>query len=37
VENMMKISRLFRKEKYKEFKKNESDMLLDDYDEFNLL
>ena len=37
VDNMMKISRLFRKEKYKEYKKNETDNLLDDYDEFNLL
>lgn len=37
VDNMMKVSRLFRKEKYKEFKKNQTDILLDDYDEFNLL
>ena len=37
VDNMMKISRLFRKEKFKHFKKDETDILLDDYDEFNLL
>lgn len=36
VDNLLKISRLFRKEKYKEFKKNETNMLLDDYDEFKL-
>jgi hypothetical protein len=37
IDNMMKISRLFRKEKYKDFKKTETNMLLEDYDEFNLL
>ena len=36
VDNMMKVSRLFRKQKYKQFKKVETNMLLDDYDEFNL-
>ena len=36
VDNLVKVSRLFRKEKYKEFKKNETNMLLDDYDEFKL-
>ena len=36
VENMLKISRLFRKEKFKEFKKNETTDLLKDYDEFNM-
>jgi len=37
VDNMMKISRLFRKEKFKDFKKNETTDLLEDYDEFNFL
>lgn len=37
VDNMIKISRLFRKEKFKEFKKNETSTLLNDYDEFNML
>ena len=37
IDNMMKVSRLFRKEKFKDFKKNETDTLLDDYDEFNFL
>lgn len=36
VDNLMKVSRLFRKEKFKEFKKNETEELLKDYDEFNL-
>lgn len=36
VDNMMKISRLFRRENFKEFKRNETNMLLDNYDEFNL-
>ena len=37
VDNMMKVSRLFRKEKFKDFKKKETDNLLEDYDEFNML
>jgi hypothetical protein len=37
VDNMMKVSRLFRKEKFKQFKKNETSNLLEDYDEFNFL
>ena len=37
VDNLMKISRLFRKEKFKDFKKNETSELLEDYDEFNFL
>lgn len=36
VENMMKISRLFRKEKYKELQKIETTNLLENYDEFNM-
>lgn len=36
VDNFTKISKLFRKEKFKEFKKNETNILLNDYDEFNL-
>lgn len=36
VENTLKISRLFRKEKFKEFKKNETIDLLENYDEFNM-
>jgi hypothetical protein len=36
VENTLKISRLFRKEKFKEFRKNETIDLLEDYDEFNM-
>lgn len=36
VDNMMKVSRLFRKEKFKEFKKNETIDLLENYDEFNM-
>lgn len=36
VDNLLKVSRLFRKQKFKEFKKKETDMLLNDYDEFNM-
>ena len=36
VDNLTKVSKLFRKEKFKEFKKNETEDLLKDYDEFNL-
>ena len=36
VDNMMKVSRLFRKEKFKEFRKKETDSFLNDYDEFNM-
>lgn len=36
VDNLIKISKIFRKEKFKEFKKNETEDLLKDYDEFNL-
>lgn len=35
VDNMIKISRIFRKQKFKENKKNETDELLNNYDEFN--
>ena len=35
VDNYIKISRLFRIHKFKEFKKNETSMLLENYDEFN--
>ena len=37
VDNLVKISRIFRKEKFKDFKKIETISLLDDYDEFNFL
>lgn len=36
VDNMMKISRLFRVEKYKQYKIKETKELLENYDEFNL-
>ena len=36
VYNLVRISRIFRKEKYKEFLKNETLDLLNNYDEFNL-
>lgn len=36
VDNKMKISRLFRQEKFKQFKKEETAELLKTYDEFNL-
>jgi hypothetical protein len=36
VDNLVRISRIFRKEKYKEFLKNETLDLLNNYDEFNL-
>ncbi len=36
VDNMMKISKLFRIEKYKQFKSDETKELLENYDEFNL-
>jgi hypothetical protein len=36
VDNYQKISRLFRSHRYNEFKKNETTMLLEFYDEFNL-
>jgi hypothetical protein len=37
VDNMTKISRLFRKQKFKDSKNAEANILLEDYDEFNLL
>jgi hypothetical protein len=37
VDNLVKVSRLFRKEKFKQFKKDETEDLLNDYDEFNML
>lgn len=37
VDNLIKVSRIFRKEKFKDFKKIETTSLLDDYDEFNFL
>lgn len=36
IDNYMKISRIFRLHRYKEFKKNETSVLLETYDEFNL-
>jgi hypothetical protein len=36
VDNLVRISRLFRIEKYKQFKKEETTQLLEEYDEFNL-
>lgn len=36
VDNYMKISRLFRIHRFKEFKKNEASIMLETYDEFNL-
>ncbi len=37
VDNLLKVSRLFRKQKFKHEKKKETDLLLEDYDEFNML
>lgn len=37
VDNLTIVSKLFRKQKFKEFKKNETEDLLKDYDEFNML
>jgi hypothetical protein len=36
VDNLVKVSLLFRKHKFKDFKKNETQKLLEEYDEFNL-
>ena len=36
VDNLLKVSRLFRKQKFKHDKKKETDILLNDYDEFNM-
>ncbi len=36
VDNMVRISRIFRKQKYMDYKKEETINLLEDYDEFNL-
>jgi hypothetical protein len=37
VDNLVRVSRLFRKEKYKDFKKQETQQIIEDgYDEFNL-
>lgn len=36
VDNLLKVSLLFRKQKFKDFKKQETVQLLQDYDEFNL-
>ena len=36
VDNLLKISRLFRIEKFKQFKTDETAELLKNYDEFNL-
>jgi hypothetical protein len=36
VDNLVKISRLFRMEKFKQFKTDETTELLKNYDEFNL-
>lgn len=36
VDNLVKVSLLFRKQKFKDFKKQETARLLDEYDEFNL-
>jgi hypothetical protein len=36
VDNLVKVSLLFRKRKFKDFKKQETARLLDEYDEFNL-
>jgi hypothetical protein len=36
VDNLVKVSRLFRIEKYKQFKTTETSELLEEYDEFNL-
>lgn len=37
VDNMTKVSRLFRKQQFKDSKNIEANILLEDYDEFNLL
>jgi hypothetical protein len=37
VDNLMKVSRIFRKEKFKDSKKIETISLLENYDEFNFL
>jgi hypothetical protein len=37
VDNMTKVSRLFRKQQFKDLKNIEASILLEDYDEFNLL
>jgi hypothetical protein len=37
VDNLTKVSRIFRKAKFKDFKKTETNSLLEDYDEFNFL
>lgn len=36
VDNLIKVSLLFRKQKFKDFKKQETVQLLEEYDEFNL-
>lgn len=36
VDNLVKVSLLFRKQRFKDFKKQETARLLDEYDEFNL-
>lgn len=36
LDNMIKVSRVFRKQKVQEYIKNETDILLNQYDEFNL-
>ena len=37
VDNLVRVSRLFRKEKFKDFKKQETQQIIEDgYDEFNL-
>ena len=36
VDNMVRVSRVFRKDKFNEIKKKEDENLLDSYDEFNL-
>lgn len=36
VDNLVKVSLLFRKQKFKDFKKQETAKLLEEYDEFNL-
>jgi hypothetical protein len=36
VDNMVKVSRIFRKQSFMQFKKKETQNLLEEYDEFNL-
>ena len=36
VDNLVKVSLLFRKQRFKDFKKHETARLLEEYDEFNL-